>query len=60
MKKISNADAMRILAHLQKARAIIEKVKSVSDDGETYMDNHIADDCIGSIDEILIAINNTI
>ena len=60
MKKIGNNDAMRILAHLQKARAIIEKAQAASDDGEISMDTNIAEECLGHLDEILISINNTI
>lgn len=60
MKKINNNDAKRILAHLQKARAIIEKAQTESDDGEISIDIDIAEECIGHLDEILISINNTI
>ena len=60
MKRINNNDAKRILAHLQKARAIIEKVEAASDDGEVFMDTGIADECVGPLDEILVAINNAI
>jgi hypothetical protein len=60
LKKINNRDAERILSHLQKARDIIEQAKSKSDDGEILMDSDIAENCIGNINEILIAINNTV
>lgn len=60
MKKISDKDAKRILAHLQKARAIIEKAQEISDDGEISMNIDIAERCVGHLDEILIAINNTV
>lgn len=60
MKKISNRDAMRVLAHLQKARGIIEKLKESSDDGEIEMDSKIAEDCIGHIAELEILLNNTL
>lgn len=60
MKKIYDREAMRILAHLQKARAIIEKAQEDSDDGEIAMNIDIAEDCVGCLDEILIAVNNTI
>ena len=60
MKKISNNDARRILAHLKKARLIIENAQTQSDDGEISMDINIAEECIGHLDEILISINNTI
>lgn len=60
MKKISNKDAQRILAHLQKARMIIEKAEDASDDGMISMDIDIAEGCIGHLDTILIAINNTV
>lgn len=60
MKKISNKDAKRILAHLQKARMIIEKAREASDDGEISVDIDVAESCIGHIGEILVAINNTI
>ena len=60
MKKICNKDAQRILSHLQKARMIIEKAQESSDDGEICMDINIAESCIGHLDEILIAINNTV
>lgn len=51
MKKINNRE---------KARDIIEQAKSKSDDGEILMDSDIAENCIGNINEILIAINNTV
>ena len=60
MKRICNRDANRILAHLQKARAIIEKAQTDSDDGEISMNIDIAEDCVGCLDEILISINNTV
>lgn len=60
MKKITNRDAQRILSYLQKARMIIEKAQEASDDGEISMDIDIAESCIGHLDEILIAVNNTI
>ena len=60
MKKISDRDAKRILAHLQKARDIIEKAQELSDDGEISMSVDIAEDCLADLDEILITINNTV
>lgn len=51
---------MRVLAHLQKARGIIEKLKESSDDGEIEMDSKIAEDCIGHIAELEILLNNTL
>lgn len=60
MKKITNRDAQRILSYLQKARMIIEKAQEASDDGEVFLDENIAYACIGHVDEILIALNNTV
>lgn len=60
MKKISKKDALRIQNHLQKAKEIIDRAREVSDDGEVSMDIEIAENCVGYLDEILIAINNTI
>lgn len=60
MKKISKKDALRIQNHLQKAKEIIDQVCEISDDGEISMDIEIAENCVGYLDEILIAINNTI
>jgi hypothetical protein len=60
MKKISKKDALRIQNHLQKAKEIIDQVREISDDGEISMDIEIAENCVGYLDEILIAINNTI
>lgn len=60
MKKISKKYALRIQNHLQKAKEIIDQVREISDDGEISMDIEIAENCVGYLDEILIAINNTI
>lgn len=60
MKKISKKDALRIQNHLQKAKEIIDQVREISDDGEISMDIEIAENCVGYLDEIFIAINNTI
>lgn len=60
MKKISKKDALRIQNHLQKSKEIIDRAREVSDDGEVSMDIEIAENCVGYLDEILIAINNTI
>ena len=60
MKKSSKKDALRIQNHLQKAKEIIDQVREISDDGEISMDIEIAENCVGYLDEILIAINNTI
>lgn len=60
MKKISKKDALRIQNHLQKAKEIIDQVREMSDDGEISMDIEIAENCVGCLDEIIIAINNTI
>lgn len=60
MKKISKRDAERILNHLQKAKEIINQQREKSNDGEISMDIDIAENCISCLDEILIAVNNTI
>ena len=60
MKRISNRDADRIIAHIIKDGKIIEAAKEQSDDGEICMDIDRAETCAGKVQEILIAINNTI
>lgn len=60
MKKISKRDAERILSHLEKAKSIINQNREKSDDGEIFMDENIAQECIDRVSEILIAINNTV
>lgn len=60
MKRISDRDADRIIAHIIKAAQIIQLAQEESDDGEICMDIDRAETCAGKVQEILIAINNTI
>ena len=60
MRRISNKDADRIISHIIKAAQIIQSAQEKSDDGEICMDIDRAETCAGKVQEILIAINNTI
>ncbi len=60
MKKIYRKDALRIQKYLCKTKLIIDAAREKSDDGEIIMDIDIAENCVGYLDEILIAINNSI
>lgn len=59
MKKITKKDAQRILNHLAKSKAIIDKIEneSISD---LYVDEDIAKDCLSALSAILAVLNNSV
>lgn len=60
MKQIPKRDAMRILSHINKAKAIFEKAESESDNGTIGMKGEQIDDIHMAIGSLEYYVNNTI
>ena len=59
MKQMNKRSSERVLAHIKKARAIIDQESQAREDELFLSDVSIAEDCLSALSEIMVTINNT-